>query len=71
MASSIHMPDWVALKLVRLAFHFFWGGKRELVRRSVVVQPTDQGGFSVLDVQQKVSSLLVQWVRRPISSHAN
>ena len=69
--SLIHMPYWVVSKLVRLTFHFFWGRKRDLVRRSVVVQPPDQGGFSVVDVQQKVSSLLVQWVRRFVSSYAN
>ena len=68
VASLIHMPDWVTLNLVRLAFHFFWGGKRELVCRAVIVQPPDQGGFSVVDVQRKVSSLLVQWVRRFLSS---
>ena len=71
VASLIHMPDWVVSKLVRLTFHFFGGGNRDLVRRSVVVQPPDQGGFSVVDVQQKVSSLLVQWVRRFVSSYAN
>ena len=71
VASLIHMPDWVTLKLVKLAFHFFWGGKRELVRRVVIVQPPDQGGFSVVDVQRKVSSLLAQWVRRFLSSYAN
>ena len=71
VASLIYMPNWVTLKLVRLAFHFFWGGKCELVCRSVVVQPPDKGGFSVVDVQQKFSSLLVQWVRHSISSHAN
>lgn len=71
VASLIHMPDCVVSKLVRLTFHFFWVGKRDLVRRSVVVQTPDQGGFSVVDVQQKVSSLLVQWVRRFVSSYAN
>ena len=71
VASLIHMPDWVVSKLVWLTFHFFGGGKRDLVRRSVVVQPPDQGGFSVVDVQQNVSSLLVQWVRRFVSSYAN
>ena len=71
VSSLIHMPDWVVSKLVRLTFHFFWGGKRDLVRRSVVIQPPDQGGFSVVDVQLKVSSLLVQWVRRFVSSYAN
>ena len=71
VASLIHMPDWVVSKLVRLTFHFFGRGKRDLVRRSVVVQPPDQGGFSVVDVQQNVSSLLVQCVRRFVSSYAN
>ena len=71
VASLIHMPDWVVSRLVRLTFHFFGRGKRDLVRRSVVVQPPDQGGFSVVDVQQNVSSLLVQWVRRFVSSYAN
>ena len=71
VASLIHMPDWVILNLVTLAFHFFWGGKRELVRRAVIVQSPDEGGFSVVDVQRKVSSLLVQWVRRFLSSYAN
>ena len=49
-------------------FKFFWSGKRDLVARRVVVQPSCLGGFSVVDFQCKVMALHVQWVRRFVSS---
>ena len=58
MASLIHMPPWVLKELSLLAFSFFWSGKRELVSRSVVVQPSLFGGFSVVNVKLKVWALL-------------
>ena len=58
------MPAWVAKELASLAFSFFWSGKRELVSRSVVIQSSLFGGFSVVSVQYKVWALLGQWVRR-------
>ena len=64
VASLVHMPPWVLSELCKLVFDFFWKGKRDLVSRSVVVQPTFTGGFNVFDVQFKVWSLVVQWVKR-------
>ena len=64
VASLAHMPAWVHRKLVSLVFSFFWHGKRDLVRRSVMVQPRERGGFGVVSVALKVQALLVQWVRR-------
>ena len=63
IASLIHIPPWVFSELLRLAFGFFWKGKCDLVSRAVVVQLTSAGGFSVVDLCLKVSTLLVQWVR--------
>ena len=68
VASLVHMPPWVLKELSLLVFSFFWSGKRELVSRSVVVQPSLFGGFSVVDVKLKVWALLGQWVRRFASS---
>ena len=34
----IHMPNWVLKKLNSLVFNFFLAGKRDLVRRDVVIQ---------------------------------
>lgn len=68
VASLIHMPPWVLRELSALVFSFFWSGKRELVSRPVVVQPSLLGGFSVVDVKFKVWFLLGQWVKRFTSS---
>ena len=68
LASLVCMPAWVLGELSKLVFDFFWKGKRDLVSRSVVVQHSSVGGFSVVDVKLKVQSLLVQWVKRYVSS---
>ena len=68
VASLIHMPLWVHAEVARLICPFFWKGKPDLVARVVVTQPPTAGGFSVVDIKLKVSSLLVQWIRRYASS---
>ena len=70
VASLIHMPAWVLKELSFLAFSFFWSGKRELVSRSSVSLSPLFGGFSVVNIKYKVSSLLGQWVKRLSSSSA-
>ena len=62
------MPLWVHAELARLIFPFFWKGNPDLVAREVVTQPPTAGGFSVVDIKLKVSSLLVQWILRYASS---
>ena len=68
VASLIHMPLWVHAEVARLICPFFWKGKPDLGARVVVTQPPTAGGFSVVDKKLKVSSLLVQWIRRYASS---
>ena len=60
VASLVHMRPWVLRILNSLIFYFFWKTKCELVSRAVVVQPPSLGGFSVVNVKLKVSSLLSQ-----------
>ena len=59
VASLIYVPRWVSTELNTLIFKFFWGGRRDLVARRVVVQPFSLGGFSVVDFQSKFSALHV------------
>jgi len=61
VASLVHMPPWVLKELSTLIFTFFRSGKREQVSRSVVIQSSLLGGFSVVDIKFKVWSLLSQW----------
>ena len=62
------MPPWVLGELCRVVFDFFWKGKRDLVARSVVVQHSSVGGFSVVDVKLKVQSMLVLWAKCYVTS---
>ena len=64
VASLVPMPRWVSRELNSILFKFFWGGKRDLVMRDVVVHPREEGGFGVVSVVFKVQALLAQWVRR-------
>ena len=68
VASLVSMPLWVSRELNKIVFNFFWSGKRDLVARNVLVQSPDLGGFSVVSIQFKVYSLLVQWVKRLLVS---
>ena len=68
VASLIPMPSWVLDERNSLVFNFFWSGKWDLVARNVLVHHRDAGGFSVVSVQFKVTSLLAQWVRRFVFS---
>ena len=68
VASLIPMPSWVLNELNSLVFNFFWSGKRDLVARNVLIHQRDAGGFSVVSVEFKVTSLLAQWVRRFVFS---
>ena len=70
VVSLVYMPDWVLRELNSLVFKFFWKGKRDLAVRSVVSQPYIAGGFSVVSISYKVSSLLLQWVRRLVTRPA-
>ena len=40
----------------------------DLVARAVVCQPTDSGGLSAVRTHYKTSALLLQWVRRFLTS---
>ena len=64
VATLICMPQRVLSDLNRILFNFFWAGKRDLVRRDVVVQEKESGGFSVVSISLNVHALLIQWVKR-------
>ena len=57
VVSLVHMPPWVLRMLNSLIFYFFWKTKCELMLRAVVFQPPSLGGFCVVNVKLKVSSL--------------
>ena len=68
IASLVYMPHSILAELESLVFKFFWNGKRDLVARNVVIHSRFNGGFNVVSTKFKVNALLLQWVRRYLSS---
>ena len=68
VASLAPPPRWALHQLESLTFSFFWGGKRDLVARDVVIHHREDGGFGVVSPRFKVDALLVQWIRRFVMS---
>ena len=68
VASLLPLPTWALKEINKHLFSFFWKGKKELVARTVVVQPPSKGGFNVIDVSLKVQALHAQWVKRYLVS---
>ena len=68
VASLVYMPPRILAELETLVFKLFWSEKRDLVARNVVKHPCSDGGFNVVGTRFKVYALLVQWVRRYLSS---
>ena len=64
VAALIHVPQWVVWEINSFIFPFFSKDKRDLVKRSIAVQPTSSGGFSLTSIQFKFWALHVQWIRR-------
>ena len=59
---------WHGFSRSSILWFWLWKGKSDLLSRSVVVQPTLFGGFSVVSVKFKVWSLVAEWIKRFASS---
>ena len=64
LCSVFVMPAWVAKRLDKAIWAFFWSGKRDLVARRNVQQPRSAGGFGVINFRLQADALALQWLRR-------
>ena len=61
------MPGWVASRLDKPIWPFFWAGKRDLLARRTNFCPKFACGFGLVDFRTKASALRLQWFRRFLS----
>ena len=64
LGSVCFIPPATIRQINRLVFPFIWSKKREWVRRSTLTQPSTLGGLGVVDLDRKLRSLAVLWVKR-------
>ena len=58
------MPGWVASRLDKVIWSFFWAGKRDLVAHRTMYSSKFAGGFGIVDFRTKADALRLQWFRR-------
>ena len=58
------IPRWASKRVTNVVWSFFWSGKKDLVRRSTVCLPRSQGGFRVINFEQKAQAFALQWIKR-------
>ena len=57
------IPRWATKRITKAVWSFFWSGK-DLVKRSTVCLPKSQGGFGVINFEQKAQAFALQWIKR-------
>ena len=63
LGSICSIPATIIKQINTIVFPFLWNTKREWVSRSSLTQPTNQGGLGIVDLNRKLSSLSILWVK--------
>lgn len=64
LASIIKVPDTVFTEVKQLIVDFLWEGKTAKIAYSTLIQGIEQGGLKLVDLETKVKSLRLAWVKR-------
>ena len=63
-ASAAHTPVSVIKILNKLLYQFIWNSNKEKVKRSVCINSISKGGLNMIDLESKVRSLKLAWIRK-------
>jgi hypothetical protein len=72
MLSSLPSPKADTIKLIEnLFFNFIWNGKRDKIKRAVLIQPYEEGGLRMVNLANYIKGLKLTWLRRYIGNKQN
>lgn len=75
MCSVTHTPKRVIDEAKRITVDFLWDGKPSKVAYSTLIQPTENGGLKLADLDSRLRANMLRWVARldslPESAPAN
>ena len=63
LASAVSIPDHVIKTVNMLLYEFVWKGKRDKVKRDVIIQNYDRGGLNMVDLKMVDLSSKLMWVK--------
>ena len=63
LASLILIPKHIIKLINTLIFEFIWKGKRDKIKRDLIIQGYDKGGLNMIDVDMMIISSNIIWVK--------
>lgn len=64
LASVLHIPEYVIKKVNTILFQYIWKGKRDKVKRDIMIQDYKYGGCRMVDFKMIVESAKMEWIKR-------
>ena len=52
----IHIPEWVIKKAEKIIYDFIWQGKKDKVKRKVLINEKRKGGLEMIDIRSMVKA---------------
>ena len=52
-----HIPDWAIQKYNEVLWAFFWGSKKDPVKRDIAMLPFEKGGLQIVDLEKKAQAI--------------
>ena len=64
--SVINTPEKVIKEAKAIITNYIWNGKKTKIRYEILCQTTGKGGINLVDIENKIVSLKLSWVKRLI-----
>jgi exonuclease III len=71
LASIIVIPQKVIKEVNSLIYEFVWQGKRDKIKRDILVQDYDNGGLKMIDFDMVIKAAKVNWIKEYLDPHVN
>ena len=64
MLSPLHTNAKVIKEVNKLFFSFLWNGKRDKIKRDIIINDYSNGGLKMIDIQSFTKSLKATWIKK-------
>ena len=64
IASLINVPEWVINTVESAIYGFVWKGKKDRIKRTVLINNFRSGDLNMVDIRSKIASLKANVVKR-------
>ena len=64
LSNVLHIPDWVVTEAEKIIYDFVWKGQQYKVKKKVVIQDYEQGGYKLSDIISMFKVQMLKWISK-------